>query len=85
MNNNRMVQDGYGPLALVLWSRLNFVVHNERLLKVLLILIIVDAVLLHGPTIVLLYGTVSPNKSIAKPFDEGYSIMERIQLVGFCL
>ncbi|KAL4959343.1 uncharacterized protein BDV14DRAFT_205764 [Aspergillus stella-maris] len=56
-----------------------------RLLKGLLILIIVDAILLHGPTIVLIYGTVSPKKSISKPFDAGYSVMEQIQLVGFCL
>ncbi|KAL4791385.1 hypothetical protein BDV19DRAFT_401402 [Aspergillus venezuelensis] len=66
-------------------SRLNFVVHKERLLKELLILIIVNAILLHGPTIVLLYGTVSSNKSITKPFDAGYSVMEQIQLVGLCL
>ncbi|KAL4941692.1 hypothetical protein BDV06DRAFT_212464 [Aspergillus oleicola] len=66
--------------SLVLWSRLNFVVHNPRLLRGLLILIIVDAILLHVPTTVLLYGTVASNK-----FAAGYSIMERIQLVGFCL
>ncbi|KAL4929174.1 uncharacterized protein BDV17DRAFT_290828 [Aspergillus undulatus] len=71
--------------SLVLWSRLNFVVHNPRLLKGLLVLIIVDAVLLHTPTIILLYGTVSPDKHTADIFDTGYGIMERIQLVGFCL
>ncbi|CBF89587.1 hypothetical protein AN0386.2 [Aspergillus nidulans FGSC A4] len=71
--------------SLVLWSRLNFVVHNTRLLNGLLVLIIVDAIILHVPTTVLLYGTVSPNESIAHTFSVGYGIAERIQLVGFCI
>ncbi|KAL6237136.1 hypothetical protein BDW75DRAFT_238594 [Aspergillus navahoensis] len=71
--------------SLVLWSRLNFVVHNTRLLNGLLVLIIVDAILLHIPTTVLLYGTVSPHERIAHTFSVGYGIAERIQLVGFCI
>ncbi|KAL4779554.1 hypothetical protein BJX76DRAFT_365139 [Aspergillus varians] len=71
--------------SLVLWSRLSFVCHNTRLLNGLLILIIVDAILLHIPTSVLLYGTISSNPNIAGPFSSGYSIVERIQLVGFCI
>ncbi|KAL4988181.1 hypothetical protein BDW68DRAFT_159591 [Aspergillus falconensis] len=71
--------------SLVLWSRLNFVVHNTRLLNGLLVLIIVDAILLHIPTTVLLYGTISPDESIARTFSVGYGISERIQLVGFCI
>ncbi|KAL4907374.1 hypothetical protein BDW74DRAFT_123706 [Aspergillus multicolor] len=71
--------------SLVLWSRLNFVVHNTRLLNGLLVLIIVDAIILHIPTTVLLYGTVSLNENIAHTFNVGYGIAERIQLVGFSI
>lgn len=71
--------------SLVLWSRLSFVLDNPRLLNGLLVLILVDAVLLHMPTTALLYGTVSPDKNAETIFANGYGIMERIQLVGFCI
>ncbi|KAL5336315.1 hypothetical protein BJX70DRAFT_288106 [Aspergillus crustosus] len=71
--------------SLVLWSRLHFVLQNKRLLNGLLVLICVDAVLLHVPTTVLLFGSVCPNQKTADPFAVGYDIMERIQLVGFCI
>ncbi|KAL4802825.1 hypothetical protein BDV18DRAFT_61623 [Aspergillus unguis] len=69
--------------SLVLWSRLNFVVSNTRLLNGLLVLIVIDAIILHIPTTVLLYGAVSNHD--LKTFDVGYSVMERLQLVGFCI
>ncbi|KAL2823329.1 hypothetical protein BDW59DRAFT_180768 [Aspergillus cavernicola] len=68
--------------SLVLWSRLHFILQNPRLLNGLLVLICVDAVLLHVPTIALLFGTVSPNPD---RYANAYNIMERIQLVGFCI
>ncbi|BCS18879.1 uncharacterized protein APUU_11707S [Aspergillus puulaauensis] len=71
--------------SLVLWSRLHFVLHNPRLIKGLLVMIIVNAFLLHTPITVLLFGTVSPNPSLSRTFSVGYNIMERIQLVGFCI
>ncbi|KAI9931415.1 hypothetical protein MW887_009990 [Aspergillus wentii] len=45
-------------------------------------MIITDAVLFHVPVIVLLYGSISPHPDV---FAAGYNVMERIQLVGFCL
>lgn len=45
-------------------------------------MIIADAFLLHIPTTVLLYGTVSAPHSV---WFHGYGIMEHIQLVGFCI
>ncbi|KAL3476746.1 hypothetical protein BJX99DRAFT_246602 [Aspergillus californicus] len=68
--------------SLVLWSRLHFVLQNPRLLNGLLVLIIVDAILLHVPTTVLLYGAVSAD---GERYTNGYNIIERIQLVGFCI
>ncbi|KAL2868783.1 uncharacterized protein BJX67DRAFT_37134 [Aspergillus lucknowensis] len=68
--------------SLVLWSRLHLVLQNARLLKSLLVMIIVNAVLLHIPVAVLLFGSVSEHPHI---FAAGYDIMERIQLVVFCI
>jgi uncharacterized membrane protein len=45
-------------------------------------MIIVNAVLLHIPQCVLLFGSVSENPNT---FATGYNIMERIQLIGFCI
>ncbi|KAF7719085.1 Uncharacterized protein PECH_000270 [Penicillium ucsense] len=68
--------------SLVLWSRLHLVVHNYRVLWGVLCMIVVDAVLFHIPTTVLLYGTLA---TTVGPWTRGYGIMERIQLVGFCI
>ncbi|RAL04169.1 uncharacterized protein BO80DRAFT_257424 [Aspergillus ibericus CBS 121593] len=68
--------------SLVLWSRLHLVLQDPRILRYLLRLIIIDDILLQIPITVLLYGTVSSDWQL---FNTGYNIMERIQLVGFCL
>ncbi|PWY87069.1 hypothetical protein BO94DRAFT_565978 [Aspergillus sclerotioniger CBS 115572] len=68
--------------SLVLWSRLHLVLQDPRVLRYLLRLIILDDILLQIPITVLLYGTVSSQWEL---FNNGYNIMERIQLVGFCL
>ncbi|OOF98354.1 hypothetical protein ASPCADRAFT_3413 [Aspergillus carbonarius ITEM 5010] len=68
--------------SLVLWSRLHLVLQDPRVLHYLLRLIILDDILLQVPITVLLYGTVSSQWGL---FNKGYNIMERIQLVGFCL
>ncbi|KAA8642342.1 uncharacterized protein ATNIH1004_011286 [Aspergillus tanneri] len=68
--------------SLVLWSRLNLVLYHPRVLQVVLLMIITDAILLHTPIIVLLYGAMS---SHPQQFTAGYNVVERIQLVGFCL
>ncbi|KAL4893306.1 hypothetical protein BDV59DRAFT_193160 [Aspergillus ambiguus] len=68
--------------ALVLLSRLNLVIQNTKVHRRVLAMIIVDAVLLHIPTTVLTYGSnflPSPNWVAA------YTVMERVQLTGFCL
>ncbi|KAI2793405.1 hypothetical protein POX_b03460 [Penicillium oxalicum] len=68
--------------SLVLWSRLHLVMQNAKVLWAVLWMIVIDAILFHLPTTVLLYGAVS---TPAGPWSRGYSIMEHIQLVGFCI
>jgi hypothetical protein len=69
--------------SLVLWSRLNLVFDNRRALRALLYLIIVDGVVLHSSCTALEFATNALPRSdgVATAFD----VMERIQLVGFCL
>ncbi|KAA8648834.1 uncharacterized protein ATNIH1004_004720 [Aspergillus tanneri] len=68
--------------SLVLWSRLHLVLYRPKVLRGVLWMIVTDAILLHTPIIVLLYGALS---SRPQQFAAGYKVMERIQLVGFCL
>ncbi|KAG2420065.1 hypothetical protein HFD88_004863 [Aspergillus terreus] len=68
--------------SMVLWSRLHLVLQNTKILSVVLWMIVVDAILFHVPPTVLFYGRVaSPSSAL----NLGYSIVERVQLVGFCL
>lgn len=68
--------------AFVLYSRLHLVVRNQKTLRTVLIAILVDASIFHIPTIVFTVGNNSPNATFWAP---KFNIMERIQLVGFCL
>jgi hypothetical protein len=68
--------------SVVLWSRLHLVLQNTKLLWGVLYMICVDAVLFHTPTGVLLYGSVAHPTGV---WARGYDVMERIQLVGFCV
>ncbi|KAJ3547561.1 hypothetical protein NM208_g1451 [Fusarium decemcellulare] len=66
--------------SVVLYSRLHIVMHNQRRLRAVLTMIIVNALWLHLPVIVLVYGA---NSSNPKPFLTPYSIFEKIQLSVF--
>ncbi|KAL8799495.1 MAG: hypothetical protein Q9200_007525 [Gallowayella weberi] len=68
--------------AFVLYSRLHLVVRNQKTLRYILWLIIVDAFCFHIPTIVFTIGINSPSQPA---WQHKFDIMERIQLVGFCL
>lgn len=68
--------------SLVLWSRLHLVMRNPRLLKIILWIIIVDAIVCHGTVIPMVYGSFSNNPEIfAKP----YSIAEKMEVIIFFL
>ncbi|KAJ5508075.1 hypothetical protein N7527_010218 [Penicillium freii] len=67
--------------SLVLYSRLHLVVNNNKVLRFVLWLIIIDAIILLIPTTVLTFGTAyAPSPSMII----GYNVMERMQLAWFC-
>ncbi len=69
--------------SVVLYSRLHLVLRNQKTLKRILWMIMIDAVILHIPTTVLTYGS---NGSInTRTFVHGYNVMEKIQMTGFCI
>ncbi|KAF7616369.1 hypothetical protein F9C07_9309 [Aspergillus flavus] len=73
--------------SLVLWSRLHLIMQAPKVLRALLILIIVDSVLLFIPPTVMFYGILIHDEGFrtSARFAAAYNVMERIQLVGFCL
>ena len=66
--------------SVVLYSRLHIVMHHQKRLRMVLYMIIANAIWLHIPIIVLVYGTNSANP---EPFQNPYAIMEKIQLSVF--
>ncbi|KAL6164222.1 hypothetical protein ACJQWK_09892 [Exserohilum turcicum] len=73
--------------SVVLWSRLHLVTNSRQVLRWTLYMIIGDGVILHSITTVLTFG--SNSNTLSRPtlerFVRGYSIMEKIQMVGFFL
>lgn len=68
--------------SLVLYSRLHLVVSETWVIRGVLFMIIWNAVTLHIPTTVLTYGTNSPEYD---DFNQGYRIIEKIQMTLFCV
>ncbi|POS70169.1 hypothetical protein DHEL01_v211439 [Diaporthe helianthi] len=66
--------------SVVLYSRLHIVMHNQKHLRLVLYMIIINALWLHPPIIVLVYGGNSGNP---EPFHRGYLVYEKIQLSVF--
>ncbi|KAJ5818649.1 hypothetical protein N7474_004240 [Penicillium riverlandense] len=71
--------------SVVLYSRLHLVLANQRVLHRVLVMIVINAFILHLPTTVLTYGTNLAAGSEEKVYKNGYNIMEKIQMTGFCL
>ncbi|CAI7617036.1 unnamed protein product [Penicillium glandicola] len=67
--------------SVVLYSRLHLVVQNNKVLRFVLWLIIIDAVILLIPTTVLTFCTAYIT---TQPIVRGYNVMERMQLAWFC-
>lgn len=68
--------------SMVLYSRLHLVLRDIRILHLVLGLIVMDVFLLHVPTTILTYLA---NYSSSHPSVNGYNVMEKIQLTGFCV
>ncbi|KAA8649316.1 hypothetical protein EYZ11_011187 [Aspergillus tanneri] len=69
--------------SLVLWSRLHLVLHHPRVLRALLYLIIIDGVLVHSAagTLEIVRDALPDSHTATLAF----GVIERIQLVWFCL
>lgn len=68
--------------AIVLYSRLHLVVQEQKVLRGILAMIIVDAFCFHIPTTVLTYGANTLNyRRYLRPFDA----IERLQMTAFCI
>ncbi|KAH7125762.1 integral membrane protein [Dendryphion nanum] len=68
--------------SMVLYSRLHLICQNDRLVRFILYLIIINAVVLCTPTITLNWGQYFRNP---EPYTRGYAIMEKIQMSIFTL
>ncbi|KAI5310540.1 hypothetical protein KEM55_005665 [Ascosphaera atra] len=68
--------------SLVLYSRLHLVIFNRKVLHAVLAMIIVDAILLHTTTLVLLIGTYAEKASNGR-FLDAYGVMEKVELTCF--
>ena len=69
--------------AVVLYSRLHLVVREQRVLRGILAMIIVDAICFHIPTTVLTYGSNTPHP---RPnFLKAFNVVEKLQMTAFCL
>lgn len=72
--------------SVVLYSRLHLVLANQRMLRRVLLMIVINAVVLHVPTTVLTYGSnLAPPGPQRDSYIESYNVMEKIQMTGFCL
>ncbi|KAF4974098.1 hypothetical protein FZEAL_8971 [Fusarium zealandicum] len=68
--------------SLVLYSRLHLVLWNKFHLRLVLAMIITNAVVLHIPIIILMYGS---NSSQSNPWAKVYKVYEKIQVTMFFL
>lgn len=66
--------------SLVLYSRLHLIVRNELILRLVLYMIIVDAIIFQIPQIVLTYIAVFGSNP---KYPQVYNIWEKVQLTGF--
>jgi hypothetical protein len=74
--------------SVVLYSRLGIVLGrgNDRILKFVKWMIIIDAILFHVTTTVLEFvGNYADPQSVRPAFSRGYTYIEKIQMTGFCI
>jgi hypothetical protein len=73
--------------SVVLYSRLGVVLGrgNERILRYVKWMIIVDAILYHVTTTVVVFGSYYASPPAKEPFSRAYIYVEKIQMTGFCV
>ncbi|KAI4229088.1 MAG: hypothetical protein L6R36_001150 [Xanthoria steineri] len=68
--------------AVVLYSRLHLVVREQKILRGILAMIIIDAICFHIPTTILTYGVNSHN---SMKYLKAFNVVERLQMTAFCI
>lgn len=69
--------------SVVLYSRLHLVMQNEKILKAVLIMIIVDGVIFHTSTTIVRYAAYYGSDQIN--FRAAWNVIEKFQMTGFML
>ncbi|RYP57187.1 hypothetical protein DL769_009640 [Monosporascus sp. CRB-8-3] len=69
--------------SLVLYSRLHLIVHDQKILRPVLVMIITNVFIGHVPAIIIAYGSVVSLNP--EPYIIGYSVYEKIQVSLFFL
>ncbi len=81
-----LVSVGWVPMvtgqSLVLYSRLHLIFRNQLGLRLVLAMIITNAIVLHIPIIILMYGS---NASAVNTWTHPYEIYEKVQVTMFCI
>jgi len=81
-----LISVGWVPMvtgqSLVLYSRLHLIFRNPLGLRLVLAMIITNAVVLHLPIIILMYGS---NSSAVNSWTHVYEVYEKVQVSVFCL
>ena len=67
--------------SVVLYSRIHLIQHNQRTLRFLKWMIIVDAIIFYIPTTTVHFGTYSGVQNYSRAF----KVIEKFQMTGFCI
>jgi hypothetical protein len=67
--------------SVVLYSRLHLVLHDPKVLRFVLYMIVVDAIIFHGMTTIVHFGTYSSHQG----FNKAFKVVEKFQMTGFCI
>lgn len=70
--------------AVVLYSRLHLVVREQKILRGILAMIIIDAICFHIPTTILTYGS-NAHPDVAPKYLPAFNKVEKLQMTAFCI
>jgi hypothetical protein len=70
--------------SVVLYSRLHLVSRDRRILRAVVWMIMIDAVIFHVPTTVMLFGSrYAASRHVREGLTEVYKVYEKVQMTGF--
>jgi hypothetical protein len=67
--------------SVVLYSRLHLILHDQRILRSVKWMIVINAVVFYVPTTITHYGTYSHSGG----FNSAFQVIEKFQMTGFCV